>query len=76
MGDMQVRSLKIIARAKGWDPDKIYDPKAKKYVEDIGHQDGTFAIFTNQGVTDMPEKAPMDWPDGYDGAAGFTEKVT
>lgn len=76
MGDMQTRSLKIIARAKGWDPDRIFDPKTKQYMDDIGYQDGEFKIFTNQGVTDMPEKAPMDWADGYDGSASLIEKVT
>jgi hypothetical protein len=63
-------ALKIISRAKGWNPDAVYDPKTKTYGPLIGGSEDP-AVFTNQGVM-----AGGLVPDGTKPVGDLTPKTT
>jgi hypothetical protein len=50
MQGQAVSSQKIIARAKGWDPDAIYDTKTGEYSPIDALFVSPAEVFTNQGV--------------------------
>jgi len=59
----QVKALKILSRAKGWDPDKIYDAKAKSYGDSIENFNRPPQVFTNQaGTGQLPEGLHDSYP--------------
>ena len=60
----QSKAQKEIARGKGWDPDKVFDPKTGTYGPLIEGSDPS-AVFTNQGVPMTKGKYPQ-LKDGYD----------
>lgn len=61
----QVKALKIVSLAKGWDPDRIWDPKTRSYVdESIENFNKPTQIFTNQsGTGRLPQGTPDTFPD-------------
>jgi hypothetical protein len=63
----QSKAQKIVARAKGWDPDLIWDSKTQSYgpPNDALGTNQESAVFTNQGVPSTQGKYPQ-LEDGYD----------
>jgi hypothetical protein len=63
-----IKSQKIIARGKGWDPDGVYDTTTGKYVPLDEGLVAEAAIFTNQGVPMTKDKygAPIIGPSAIE----------
>lgn len=68
-----IKALKIVSRAKGWDPDVIYDVTKDGVSKgaDIGNFNSTFEIFSNQqALGKLPEGTPDSFPSATDPVLG------
>lgn len=62
-GDL-VKALKIVSRAKGWDPDRIWNAKTKSYEGSLENTDKAPEIFVNQaGTGTLPQGTPDSFPE-------------
>lgn len=59
-----VKALKILSRAKGWDPDRIWDAKTQSYEGSIENFNKPPQIYANQaGTGRLPQGVPDTFPE-------------
>ena len=72
MQGQSTKAQKTIARAKGWEPDSIYDSMTRTFTPIDSGLVGDSEIFNNQGVPKTKGRYPQ-LPDGYDVSIGAGE---
>lgn len=61
----QVKALIIVSKAKGWDPNRIWNAKTRQYEgESIENFNQPTKIFENQaGTGRLPQGIPLSYPE-------------
>jgi hypothetical protein len=60
----QVKALIIVSKAKGWDPNRIWDAKTRSYGDSIENFNQPPLVLENQaGTGRLPQGTPDTFPD-------------